>query len=258
MAALSGKVAWITGAGSGIGQAGAVELAKAGATVVISGRRAEALAETRGLVAAAGGEAHQLPLDVADKKQVAHAAKALLERHRRCDILVNSARPRRAQALPEGPRGGRLGQGHRDQPERRALLHDRGAARDARAGRGARHQHLVVARPLGRLSRRPRLRREQARDGDDHPSSQPRGRPPRHSRHRDLSRRGRDADPEDAAGAARAGGPGADAQARRPRPHHPVRRRDAAARLPQRDRDHADVEPAYVGGKELRLAPETP
>ena len=87
MAALSGKVAWITGAGSGIGQAGAVELAKAGATVVISGRRVEALEETRGLVAAAGGVAHQLPLDVADKKQVAHAAKALLERHRRCDIL---------------------------------------------------------------------------------------------------------------------------------------------------------------------------
>lgn len=91
MGALSGKVAWITGAGSGIGQAGAVELANAGATVVISGRRAEALEDTRKLVTAAGGEIDKLPLDVADRKQVAHAAKALLDRHGRCDILVNSA-----------------------------------------------------------------------------------------------------------------------------------------------------------------------
>src|SRR5262245_9818770 len=91
MATLSGKVAWITGAGSGIGQAGALELAKAGATVVISGRRAEALEETRKLVTAAGGVVEKLPLDVADKQQVAHAAKELLDRHGRCDILVNSA-----------------------------------------------------------------------------------------------------------------------------------------------------------------------
>src|SRR5262249_56117012 len=54
MATLSGKVAWITGAGSGIGQAGALELAKAGATVVISGRRADALEETRKPGTAAG------------------------------------------------------------------------------------------------------------------------------------------------------------------------------------------------------------
>lgn len=91
MGTLSGKIAWLTGAGSGIGQAGAVELAKAGAIVVISGRRAEALEDTRKLVSAAGGEVHKLPLDVADRHQVAHAAKTLLERYGRCDILVNSA-----------------------------------------------------------------------------------------------------------------------------------------------------------------------
>jgi NADP-dependent 3-hydroxy acid dehydrogenase YdfG len=91
MGVLSGKVAWLTGAGSGIGQAAAVELAKAGATVVVSGRRVEALGETRRLVAAAGGTADALPLDVADKQQVARAAKALLDRHGGCHILVNSA-----------------------------------------------------------------------------------------------------------------------------------------------------------------------
>ena len=41
---LAGKIAWVTGGGSGIGQAAAVELAKAGAKVVVSGRRATSLA----------------------------------------------------------------------------------------------------------------------------------------------------------------------------------------------------------------------
>ena len=47
---LGGKVAWVTGGGSGIGQASAVELGKAGATVIVSGRRANALAETEALI----------------------------------------------------------------------------------------------------------------------------------------------------------------------------------------------------------------
>ena len=91
MQSLKGKVAWITGGGGGIGQAGALELAKAGARVVISGRRVEALEDTCKLVAAAGGKAEKLVLDVADKNQVAQAAKELLARHGRCDVLVNSA-----------------------------------------------------------------------------------------------------------------------------------------------------------------------
>ena len=43
MASLTGKVAWVTGAGSGIGQAAAIALAKEGATVVLTGRRKEPL-----------------------------------------------------------------------------------------------------------------------------------------------------------------------------------------------------------------------
>ncbi|HYQ93698.1 MAG TPA: SDR family NAD(P)-dependent oxidoreductase, partial [Burkholderiales bacterium] len=50
MGTLSGKIAWVTGGGSGIGQGAAVELARAGATVVVSGRRAAALAETEALI----------------------------------------------------------------------------------------------------------------------------------------------------------------------------------------------------------------
>ena len=71
---LHGKVAWITGAGSGIGRSGALELAKGGASVVLSGRRADQLADAATEIAAAGGKAETVALDVADKAAVAKAA----------------------------------------------------------------------------------------------------------------------------------------------------------------------------------------
>ena len=79
---LSGKVAWITGGGSGIGLAAAQELKGAGATVVISGRSEKTLHHP-GLAAIA--------LDVSDRKAVAKVAKSILDKHGRIDILVNSA-----------------------------------------------------------------------------------------------------------------------------------------------------------------------
>lgn len=88
---LQGKVAWITGAGSGIGQAGALALAAAGATLVLSGRRAEQLDEVAAEIKAAGGSAETAPLDVADKAAVAKVGAGILECHGRVDILVNSA-----------------------------------------------------------------------------------------------------------------------------------------------------------------------
>jgi NADP-dependent 3-hydroxy acid dehydrogenase YdfG len=91
MAGLQGKIAWVTGGGSGIGQAAAVELARAGATVVVSGRRAPALAETQGLIRQAGGNAEPEAVDVADREAVERAARGVLARHGRVDILVNSA-----------------------------------------------------------------------------------------------------------------------------------------------------------------------
>ena len=87
---LKGKVAWITGGGSGIGLAGAMQLARAGAQVVISGRtaatNASALKQVR-----AEGSAEVLQLDVSDRKAVAKTAADILKRHRRIDILINSA-----------------------------------------------------------------------------------------------------------------------------------------------------------------------
>jgi NADP-dependent 3-hydroxy acid dehydrogenase YdfG len=88
---LKGKLAWVTGGGSGIGQAAAVELAKAGAKVVVSGRRAAALAETRNLIEQAGGGSDAEAVDVSDREAVDIAAKAILSRHGCVDMLVNCA-----------------------------------------------------------------------------------------------------------------------------------------------------------------------
>jgi NADP-dependent 3-hydroxy acid dehydrogenase YdfG len=88
---LKGKLAWITGGGSGIGQAAAVELARGGASLVVSGRRAAALGETQNLVEQAGGSCDAQALDIGDREAVGLAAKAILSRHGRVDILVNCA-----------------------------------------------------------------------------------------------------------------------------------------------------------------------
>jgi NADP-dependent 3-hydroxy acid dehydrogenase YdfG len=89
-ASLKGRVAWITGGGSGIGLASAKELAAAGASVVISGRTARtnesALAELKKI-----GRAEATLLDVADKAAVLATAADIEKRHGRIDILVTSA-----------------------------------------------------------------------------------------------------------------------------------------------------------------------
>ena len=85
---LTDKVAWITGAGTGIGEAGALALADAGMYVVLSGRREEPLHQ---LAERIGTRAWVQPLDVSDKDVVSCGASTLLDRYGRCDILVNSA-----------------------------------------------------------------------------------------------------------------------------------------------------------------------
>ena len=91
MSTLRDQVAWITGGGTGIGRAGAVELARAGATVVLSGRRPDALDEAAAEIRAGGGRAETVPLDVADAEAVESAAASILARFGHVDILVNSA-----------------------------------------------------------------------------------------------------------------------------------------------------------------------
>ncbi len=87
---LKGKVAWITGGGSGIGLAGAEELARAGATVVISGRTEQTNREAEKRLKALGA-AEAIRLEVSDKKAVNAVAADIEKRHGRIDILVTSA-----------------------------------------------------------------------------------------------------------------------------------------------------------------------
>jgi 3-oxoacyl-[acyl-carrier protein] reductase len=88
---LAGKVAVVTGAGTGIGRAIAHEFARAGAVLILSGRRREPLEAVQQEVGDLGGTAHVHPADVSDAAQAAaliDAAKALMGR---VDVLVNNA-----------------------------------------------------------------------------------------------------------------------------------------------------------------------
>ena len=85
---LTDKVAWVTGAGTGIGEASAVALAAAGMHVVLSGRRLDKLEE---VAAACKGRATIAALDVADKASVAAVAQGIIDAHGRIDVLVASA-----------------------------------------------------------------------------------------------------------------------------------------------------------------------
>jgi NADP-dependent 3-hydroxy acid dehydrogenase YdfG len=74
--ALAGRVALVTGASSGIGQATALAFADAGAKVAVIARRADRLEELVGKIDAGGGEALALPLDVNDEADAAKAVQA--------------------------------------------------------------------------------------------------------------------------------------------------------------------------------------
>jgi NADP-dependent 3-hydroxy acid dehydrogenase YdfG len=91
MTAFAGKVVWMTGAGTGIGKAGALMFAREGAAVALIGRRREALDEVAAQIQGIGGTAAVEALDVADRKKVGEAGARLLKRLGRVDILVNNA-----------------------------------------------------------------------------------------------------------------------------------------------------------------------
>jgi citronellol/citronellal dehydrogenase len=86
---LDGQVAIVSGGGSGLGRASALELAALGARVVVCGRRSEPLEETA--AAADGGRVEARSCDVREEDQVEALVDGVLERHGRIDVLVNNA-----------------------------------------------------------------------------------------------------------------------------------------------------------------------
>jgi NAD(P)-dependent dehydrogenase (short-subunit alcohol dehydrogenase family) len=91
-ARLEGRVALVTGAGSGIGRAVAVELAAAGAHVVVTSRSEPAARDTAALVERRGsGSCEVLALDVTREQQREQVADSMTARHGRLDVLVANA-----------------------------------------------------------------------------------------------------------------------------------------------------------------------
>ncbi len=89
--ALTGKVALVTGASSGIGAAAALELAKAGATVALSARRADRLAGLVAQIEELGGKALALAGDMAVEAEAIKAVEDTVAQLGSIDILINSA-----------------------------------------------------------------------------------------------------------------------------------------------------------------------
>ena len=98
---LSGRVALVTGASSGLGMQFAKTLAKAGAAVVLAGRRVERLKTLRAEIEAEGGDAHVVPIDVTNhtsiKSAVAHAETDMGA----LDILINNSGVSTTQRLTD-------------------------------------------------------------------------------------------------------------------------------------------------------------
>ncbi len=91
MGKLEGLVAVVTGAGSGIGRASAVEFAREGASVLAADLNAASAAETADQILSAGGQAESLAVDVTQFAQVEQMVKTAVDKFGRLDVLYNNA-----------------------------------------------------------------------------------------------------------------------------------------------------------------------
>ena len=86
-----GRVAFVTGASRGIGEAIAKRLASEGASVIAAARTAEALEKVVAAITESGGKASAIPLDLADPASIDASVKSALASHGQIDVLVNNA-----------------------------------------------------------------------------------------------------------------------------------------------------------------------
>ena len=88
---ISGRVALVTGASSGFGEAVALGLARAGAKVALAARREDRLRDLAARIKAEGGEAHVIVADFTDEAQAQRAVRETEAAFGRLDILINNA-----------------------------------------------------------------------------------------------------------------------------------------------------------------------
>jgi len=100
---LAGRVALVTGASGGIGQATARELARQGASVVLAARRADLLDALASELGASGVDALSVPTDLTDSAQIERLVERALERFGKIDILVNNAGIGSSRSLAKTP-----------------------------------------------------------------------------------------------------------------------------------------------------------
>jgi NADP-dependent 3-hydroxy acid dehydrogenase YdfG len=88
---LEGKIVWVTGGGSGIGEAASLSLAREGAAIVLTGRRPAPLEAVAGQIRELGGTAHVQPGDLTEPEEVRRIGAFIQSEVGRLDILLNNA-----------------------------------------------------------------------------------------------------------------------------------------------------------------------